>query len=153
MQLRTRIRPGHRGLLAGVITAAAFLIAGSAAMASTTKFFQSPSHNIGCVIVRGGHGAGGGGARCDIAEHTWQAPPKPHSCDLDYGNGLEVDKHGKGHFVCAGDTVLGQGPVLNYGDAINFGHYKCKSKTSGVRCRNRKSGHGFKLSRERAVRF
>jgi hypothetical protein len=98
-------------------------------------------------------GTKGGEARCDIAQRDWQAPPKPHSCHLDYGNGLEVTKHGKGQFTCAGDTVLGQGPVLNYGDAINFGHYKCKSKTSGVRCRNRQSGHGFKISKERAVRF
>ena len=45
------------------------------------KFFQSPSGNIACAM-------GGGIVRCDILEHSWSPPPKPSSCDLDWGNGV-----------------------------------------------------------------
>lgn len=142
-----------RAAVALAITVLAALVIAPSALASGVKFFQSPSKNIGCVIARGGHGAGGGGARCDIREHNWPTPPKPHSCHLDYGNGLEVGAHGKGHFTCAGDTVLGNGPVLPYGDSIKFGGYKCKSNTTSMRCHNLKSRHGFSLSREHAITF
>jgi len=114
------------------------------------RTFQSPSKNIGCVITRG---SSGHEARCDIRQHSWHAPPKPRSCHLDYGNGLEVRHSGKGHFVCAGDTVLGQGRVLAYGKAIQFGGFRCTSRQSGMRCVNRKTQHGFRLSRQDAKRF
>ena len=149
MQVQSRTTRRRRGLLVTGVTAAIVLLSASAAIANV-KTFQSPSGNIGCAIAQGG---GFKSARCDIRTRTWQAPPKPHSCHLDYGNGLEVDKHAKGHFTCAGDTVLGQGPVLAYGDSITFDGFKCKSKTTGMRCRNLKSGHGFKISIARAVRF
>jgi hypothetical protein len=131
-------------ILAGAIDAA------PASSASNIRFFQSPSKNIGCVIVRG---PGARGARCDIAHHTYVPPPKPASCDLDWGNGLEVGRKGKGRFVCAGDTVLGHGPKLAYGDAIQSAGFRCKSAVSGVRCLNRKTQHGFKLSIQQAKVF
>ena len=121
----------------------------AAAMATGVKLFHSPSGNIGCAIVRGG----GGVARCDIGEHAWQAPPKPHSCHFDWGNGLEVKAHGKGKFVCASDTVLGQGHTLAYGDSIEFAGFKCQSNATSMRCHNLSTRHGFSLSRERALRF
>jgi hypothetical protein len=130
--------------------ALAALVPALALGSSNLRTFQSPSKNIGCVITRGklGHEV-----RCDIRQHNWQAPPKPRSCHLDYGNGLVVGRKGKAKFVCAGDTVLGQGKVLAYGKAIQFGGFRCKSATSGMRCVDRKSQHGFKLSREQAKRF
>jgi hypothetical protein len=143
---------GMRGKLTIAIAFAAVLLGGAlptGAAARSIRFFQSPSHNIGCVMVRGKYAE----ARCDIAKHSWKAPKKPKSCQLDYGNGLLVTRHGKGRFVCAGDTVLHQGKVLAYGKAIRWGPFKCKSKRSGVRCVNRRNGHGFKLSRQRARRF
>lgn len=132
------------------VTAVAAAPAGAA---KNTRFFQSPTKNIGCVMLRGGPGIGPGEARCDIRHHDWMAPPKPASCHLDYGNGLVVGEHGKGQFVCAGDTTLGQGPVLPYGGAIEFGGFRCKSAVGGVRCVNRKTQHGFKLSRRVARVF
>ena len=139
-------------LLAASVCALALaaILPGSALALKDLRTFQSPSHNIGCAMVKGelGHGV-----RCDARHHSWQAPPKPHSCDLDWGSGLVVGRHGEARYVCAGDTVLGQGPVLDYGKAIQFGGFRCKSKRSGVRCANRANGHGFKLSRETAKRF
>lgn len=139
------------GLIGGVVLVLAGSLAATSAFGvKNIREFQSPSKNIGCVIVKG---PGGRGARCDIRNHTWQAPPKPRSCHLDWGNGLEVGARGKGRFVCAGDTVLGQGRVLPYGKRIRFGGFKCGSKPSGIRCFNRHTHHGFKLSRTVAKRF
>jgi hypothetical protein len=103
--------------------------------------FQSPSGNIGCYIAKSG-------ARCDIAKRSWSPPPKPKYCELDWGQGAAVDKHGKAGIVCAGDTALNQGPVLPYGHSISKGRFRCASLSSGMRCVNRRDGHGFFLSRE-----
>jgi hypothetical protein len=126
-------------------TAVVLLVAADRAGAVTS--FQSPSGNIGCVIDRQS------GVRCDIRNRDWRPPPKPASCQLDWGQGLEVGRRGRGHFVCAGDTTLGQGRRLAYGKAIRRGRFRCVSRRSGMRCVNRRNGHGFALSRERARRF
>jgi hypothetical protein len=64
--------------------------------------------NLGCGMIFG-KDSQGGGARCDIDHHSWAPPPKPKSCDVDYGGGLNVGPHRKAEFVCAGDTTLHQG--------------------------------------------
>jgi hypothetical protein len=125
---------------------AAALAFGATAAGAKLTTFQSPSHNIGCVIS-------GQGARCDIRNRDWEPPPTPPSCHLDYGFGLAVDRHGNPGFVCAGDTVLGQGRVLDYGKSLRRGRFRCASKRSGVKCVNKRNDHGFKLSRQRAKRF
>jgi hypothetical protein len=133
-----------------VVVLAAAALAAEPAAALRTKTFQSPSANIGCVLLLSGSG---NEARCDVAQHTWKAPPKPASCHLDFGNGLVVGDKGRAQFVCAGDTVLHQGPTLAYGNSIRLGKFRCTSKTSGMRCVNRANGHGFKASRTVARRF
>ncbi len=139
-----------RAALLAVIVAA---LAPAGASAYQLRMFHTPGGNIGCSIIFGS-GSYGGGARCDIASHSWKSPPKPKWCDVDYGNGLNVGAHRKAQFVCAGDTVLRQGKLLPTGEAIKLGPYKCKSLSGGaVRCINRDSGHGFKLSRTVPRRF
>lgn len=127
-------------LLISVVAVALAVLAPSAS--ARIKFFQSPSGNIGCVV-------GGGLARCDILDHSWTPPPAPSSCfDLDYGNGVEVIGGHPGEYTCAGDTVFSpSAPVLEYGDKITKNRFTCTSKTSGMRCANRNSGHGFFVSR------
>jgi hypothetical protein len=131
-----------------VIVAAGILaaLAASPSAAGAVEGFQSPSHNIGCVIAANG-------VRCDIAQHSWSPPPTPSSCPLDYGNGINLGKHGRASFTCAGDTVLGIGPVLPYGQTERRGRYRCKSKFAGVLCVNRRNGHGFFLSRQKVRLF
>jgi hypothetical protein len=131
-----------RALLVTSVVALALAVFVPSASARV-KFFQSPSGNIGCVI-------GGGIARCDIQAHSWTAPPKPSSCiDLDYGNGVEVVGGHPGEYTCAGDTVFSpSAQVLQYGDKITKNRFTCTSKTSGMRCANRNSGHGFFISRD-----
>jgi hypothetical protein len=111
------------------------------------EFFQTPSGNIACVIS-------GKYARCDIQQHSWPTPPTPASCDVDYGNGVAVGKHGRGSYVCAGDTVFSpSSPVLGYGDKIRKKRMRCASKQKGVRCVNRRNGHGFFISRDEVRLF
>jgi hypothetical protein len=148
--LAAKVRNVRRTI--GILAAALFVsaVAAQPAAAIKVRSFQSPTGNIGCVIALSGSGSE---ARCDVAQHTWTAPPKPSSCDLDWGNGLVVGDHRKAQFVCAGDTTLNQGRKLGYGKAIRLGKFRCASSQSGMRCVNRRSGHGFKVSRTLAHRF
>lgn len=101
--------------------------------------FASPSGNIGCVLSSAG-------ARCDIAERSWEPPPKPESCTGDWGQGLTVTGDAP-TFVCAGDSVLGSGEKLAYGKTLQRGDYSCLSEKDGMRCQNTKSGRGFVVAR------
>ena len=121
---------------------ASLAIAGPAGAAT---FFETPSHNIGCVIS-------GSGARCDIRDHTWTPPPKPKSCPVDWGFGLIVERRGFARWVCAGDTVFGGKKVLAYRKSITRGRFKCTSYRNGMRCVNTDNRHGFKVAR-RAARW
>jgi hypothetical protein len=112
-----------------------------AASASAFKGFVSPTRNIGCVMDTQA-------VRCDIRDHSWQSPPKPKSCDVDYGGGVAVGRSGKASIVCAGDTTLEAGPVLAYGESIAKGRFRCTSMETGMRCVNKRNGHGFLLSKQ-----
>jgi Family of unknown function (DUF6636) len=138
-----------RAALLAVIVAA---LAPAGASAFQLRIFHTPGGNIGCSLIYG-RDSGGGGVRCDIAHHSWKSPPKPKWCDVDYGNGLNVGAHRKARFVCAGDTVLHQGRKLAVDRVMKLGPYKCKSLSGAVRCVNRDTKHGFKLSRTVVKRF
>lgn len=133
-----------RGML--LLLAAGLIFATATGTASAKflhyKLFKSPSGNIGCAISKKD-------VRCDIREHSWPTPPKPSSCDVDYGQGVAVGQHGRAGYVCAGDTVLDpSASVLGYGDRISKGNIRCASKTKGMRCVNLDTKDGFFLSRD-----
>lgn len=130
-------------LLAAAVAALAGVAASSA---SAYKGFVSPSHNIGCVMEKQS-------VRCDIRHHSWHSPPKPKWCEVDYGGGVAVGKKGKADFVCAGDTTLEAGPVLPYGSSISLGRFRCESGEAGMRCVNKRNGHGFLLAKEKVKLF
>ncbi len=46
--------------------------------------FTSPSGNIGCYIDPDY-------VRCDIRERDWSPPPRPVSCPVDLGQGLQLE--------------------------------------------------------------
>jgi hypothetical protein len=127
-----------------VLATAAFLAVASPASAFVG--FVSPSGNIGCALSKSG-------VRCDIGKKKWQPPPKPADCDLDWGYGLDLGRHGRPHFICAGDTTLGFTRKLPYGESIRRGRFRCHSGMEGMRCVNLRNRHGFLLSRERYARF
>jgi hypothetical protein len=111
-------------------------------------FFQTPSHNIGCL-----YSSSPASLRCDIRSGLKPPPSKPKGCTVDWTGGYQVGPTGRAQKVCAGDTVLSPGArVVRYGTIWRGGAFTCRSSTSGLRCRNR-SGHGFFLSRRHSYRF
>ncbi|MBL7262038.1 DUF6636 domain-containing protein [Paractinoplanes lichenicola] len=110
-----------------------------AAQSVTEEMFQTPSKNIVCALTSSE-------VRCDIAKKSWAPPPEPADCDFDWGNGLVVTG-GKVTFTCASDTVLGSARItLEYGEAIRAGTVRCDSASSGLKCRDVDTGHGFTLA-------
>ena len=129
------------------IAAAALALTVPGASAAKFKFFKTPSGNIGCVM-------GGGAVRCDIKQKSWEAPPKPAWCDVDWGFGVAVGRKHKANYVCAGDTVFDPGePTLGYGERQVKNRFRCTSKQKGIRCVNTKNKHGFFMSREQVRLF
>jgi hypothetical protein len=114
---------------------------------ASLKLFQTPSHNIACALSHDF------GARCDIKAHSWKNPPKPPDCPTDWGSSVSVGRSGRAHINCHGDTTFGPNPVLAYGERLSLGPFSCLSRFSGVRCVNRRTGHGFALSRNHLRRF
>jgi uncharacterized protein DUF6636 len=106
-----------------------------------TFLFVTPSGNIGCAVT-------GTNARCDIGDRSWTPPPKPATCQLDYGNGAVVDGTGA-RLSCAGDTLLhATTALLPYGHGVRDGQVLCVSQATGVRCEYVRTGHGFLLAKE-----
>lgn len=132
-----------RALIALAAVSATLVVA---APAGAATFFHNPSGNIRCVIERTSF------TRCDITRRDWTPPPKPKSCEFDWGNSLRVGLRGKGRFACVSDAVPA-GRTLPYGESIRRGRFRCTSRRTGMRCVNRRNGHGFVLSRERVRRF
>jgi hypothetical protein len=133
------LKPNLRRFAAAPLALLAVAACASVAAAGP---FQSPSGNIGCYALKTA-------VRCDIRHREWKPPPKPARCPLDWGQGVSVGAKGRAHIVCAGDTTLGVGRKLPYGRSIAKGPFRCVSMRSGMRCVNRRSGHGFFLSRKR----
>jgi hypothetical protein len=119
------------------------------ARASTVVMFRTPSGNIGCVFASGLSGTRAASIRCDIHTKRYQAPRRPASCDLDYGDSFEIGRIGRARPVCHGDTAIDpRSRVLGYGSTWQRSGLTCTSRTNGLTCSNR-IGHGFFLSRQR----
>ena len=103
--------------------------------------FTSPSGNIGCYIDKKN-------VRCDIADRSWEPPPAPAGCKLDYGQGITLSAGAEPAFVCAGDTALGGGEELPYGQSISAGLLRCESEESGMTCTDSETGRGFTISKD-----
>jgi hypothetical protein len=108
--------------------------------------FTSPSGNVGCYIDSTA-------ARCDISERDWAPPPRPADCEFDYGQGITLSTGGAPNFVCAGDTALGGGTPLAYGQSITAGTLRCDSAETGITCADSMTKHGFSIARERYQLF
>jgi hypothetical protein len=101
--------------------------------------FRTPSRNIVCVLTKSA-------VRCDIIHKTWQPPSKPADCELDWGFGLHIDA-GKAGMTCAGDSVIGTAEeTLAYGRGLRSGDVVCTSESTGLTCKDQKTGSGFILA-------
>jgi hypothetical protein len=111
---------------------------------TSTRAFTSPTQNIYCLLESTF-------ASCRAETHTWKVPPRPASCDTDWGDDLEVDEAGPATFRCSSDAATYDWTAerqLAYGHAIRFGHMQCQSTEAGMRCDNLTTDHGFTVSRE-----
>jgi hypothetical protein len=108
---------------------------------------QTPSRNIGCIFSQSPRFV-----RCDVRTGLRPAPPRPRGCDLDWAYALEMTLVSRPKTLCAGDTALGQGPILAYGASLKIEGFSCVSQRVGLRCTNR-ARHGFFLSRQRWRKF
>jgi hypothetical protein len=155
-----------RRVISAVVVAGllSMLFAASAQATNGELFFHTADNNISCAIFKGfkkkrrhGRFIPGipGGARCDISQHTFVAPPSP--CELDYGDSVEVGDHGPGGYTCHGDTVMDpHATVAQAGQVFNLGRYSCTvSATSpaSIRCVNFRDGHGFEIAAAAATVF
>jgi Family of unknown function (DUF6636) len=135
-------------LSAAVAAAAATACAvGAQAMAARpAEFFRTPSKNIRC-------GYFAAQLRCDIASGLRPLPPKPASCDFDWGQTYFLTGRGRTVLGCVSDSVFSPtARVLGYGTPWHKGGIVCRSRATGLRCTNA-SGHGFFMSRARSYRF
>jgi hypothetical protein len=109
--------------------------------------FSTPTKNIACAMDTES-------VRCDIHERTWRPPPRPSSCQLDYGNALSLGDEGA-EIVCTGGITVdeNQTEVLAYGHGIHVDTFECTSLKAGVTCRDLETGHGFTLAREAYALF
>ena len=135
-------------LLAPALLLACLLPAASSAAVIA---FRTPTGDIGCVFTSGlGPGAS---LRCAIRSGLRPRPPKPRGCDLDWGDSYELERTGRAHVTCHGDTaILPRSRVLRYGSSWTRGGFVCTSRVTGLRCRNA-SDHGFVLGKQRSYRF
>ncbi|MGQ0842515.1 MAG: DUF6636 domain-containing protein [Sporichthyaceae bacterium] len=113
---------------------------GGPSTALSLASFQMPSGAIGCSIDDAGVTCGVRGAR-------WAPPPRPASCEGDWGQSVALDR-ARARFVCATDTpVEPDAPVLAYGTQSRVDGYVCTSTEQALRCEHGAGGHGFTLSR------
>ena len=131
---------------AAVLLAAGTFAIPSFARASSDGEFRTPSGNIGCAYYDGL-------LRCDVRDGVKPLPPRPASCQLDWGQGFWLRQHGEARVVCAGDTTQNPtAPVVRYGATWHGGQIACTSTPNGLRCTNA-DRHGFFISRGEAFRF
>lgn len=141
-----RVVTAGSGLTAAATLTSAVLLCAPPAAADLVGF-TSPSGNIGCILADDM-------VRCDISARDWTPPPRPADCPdfTDFGQGITLNPTGPASFVCAGDTTLGSGAGLPYGEFRAGGGMSCTSEPAGMRCSN-SDGHGFTLSRQRYTLF
>jgi hypothetical protein len=123
----------RRLLLALVL---AFVLVAPPAAIARVRSFHSPSKNIACLYSS--HGGPGAFIRCDV-----------HSLG-DWA--FRLRRHRKPRKIHVTDAAP-LGRVLHYGRSRRLGPFTCRSRRTGLTCKSRVSGHGFRLSRQRQKLF
>ncbi|QLL05626.1 DUF6636 domain-containing protein [Mycobacterium vicinigordonae] len=134
-----------RVIMPGLVAAAvAGAVAVPAVAHADSKYFQSPSGNIVCMLDSTG-------AACDIQEYTYTPPPPPECAQhIKWGNRFTLTAGKPGQIECHGDTLAMSGEAsLNYGQTISAGSITCaSSEQAGIKCTDSSSGHFFRVSRD-----
>jgi hypothetical protein len=106
--------------------------------------FQSPSGNINCALFSY---EGQTRADCEVAEHSWVAPPKEPECHQNWGSRFTLNESGA-IFACYGQELPTPERTLGYGSTWSVGTITCDSESTGVTCTDGNSGHNFFVSRD-----
>jgi hypothetical protein len=120
-----------------LLAAVAVLIAAAPASGKTRlERFSTPSGRILCTYASGDEPL----IRCDL---------------LFLNDRAVMLNAGKRARLIKVTDVIGDihARVLRYGTTRAFGRFTCTSRTTGLTCRDRRSGHGFAVSRERQRLF
>jgi hypothetical protein len=107
--------------------------------------FRSPSGNINCMMFTSG---GDIGARCEVVEHTWVAPPRSPDCHLNWGDRVHLTQGGDAGFNCYGQEFPPVNETLAYGQTRTLGTLTCDSEYSGMTCTDASTDHYFRVSRD-----
>ena len=107
--------------------------------------FQSPSGNINCMMYASG---GEIGARCEVVDHTWAAPPRSPDCPLNWGDRFYLTQGGDAGFGCYHQEFPTAERTLGYGQTQSVGTLTCDSESTGMTCTDSSTGHYFRVSRE-----
>lgn len=108
--------------------------------------FQSPSGNIACNMRPDVDGRSD--AVCEIAVHTWVAPPRSPDCHLNWGSRLRLEQGSAAVFACYHQELGAPEQTLDYGQTQSFGTITCDSEPTGVTCIDSGTGHFFRVSRD-----
>ena len=131
-----------------VFAASVVAVGTASAEPAAQEFFRTPSKNIYCAWM-----STPANLRCDILSGVRPRPPKPPSCDFDWGAGFDLSVRGRAQILCVSDSVVtSSARVLRYGQTWRRAGFTCVSRTIGLRCHNF-AGRGFFLSRRRSYRF
>jgi hypothetical protein len=131
-----------------ILTAiAAFAAMAAFAGSASAKRFVTQDGNVACIMRA--HFV-----RCDMSKHKWESPPKPKSCEFDYGSSFYIDRKGRSGFACVSDAT---GATMEYPPGTKFqtGENVCHLRKHGkVLCKHNggKDG-GFNISRKRYILF
>jgi hypothetical protein len=111
-----------------------------------TGAFQSPSGNIHCALFSY---EGQTSARCDVAEHSWAAPPPGPDCHLSFGSRLLLIQGAPAAvFDCYGQELPAADRTLAYGESWSIGTLTCDSQIVGIACGDSSTGRSFFVARE-----
>jgi hypothetical protein len=132
---------------------ALLLLSVAAGTASAVRLpgFRSPSGNIRCLALPGGHAVLCTLAHADYAARLQARCMAPGGAGVDW-HGFTLSATGRGMLNCSGGILYppSRAPlyvVLPYGRSWRLGVFTCWSRSTGVTCRNR-SGHGLFVSRQ-----
>jgi hypothetical protein len=147
--LLTMVKPFPAIALSLAVAAMALQLTGPSAViahADSYDAFQSPSENIYCGLSQTGTGTD---AVCEVADHTWAAPPRPTPCMGAWGDRISMRQGSAPRLSCHSDTVKDpRAAVLQYGQTQSLNSLRCDSEISGITCSDSSTGHYFVLARD-----
>jgi hypothetical protein len=120
------------GIAAATVGVVALGLLASTASAGSNTFVQTPSRNVVCQLNQST-------ALCTV---------------LSSGREARVDRRGHVRVFAQNSNPPIEGVrTLAYGRSVAIAGFRCVSRTSGMRCVERKSRHGFLAAREKITTF